>query len=88
MHPIDQHSPLHGRTPEELAASSAEILISFSGVDATLERPIYAHHNYAVSQVLFGQGFVDMMQEEDGEGQSFDFTNFNRTYLCPSVEPS
>jgi inward rectifier potassium channel len=88
MHPIDHHSPLHGRTPGELAASQAEILISFSGIDETLERPIYAHNNYAVSQVLFGQGFVDMMQEEDGGGQSFDFTNFNRTYLCPSVEPS
>jgi hypothetical protein len=29
-----------------------------------------------------------MMQEESGEGQSFDFANFNRTYSCPSVEPS
>jgi inward rectifier potassium channel len=88
MHPIDQHSPLHGRTPRELAASCADIVVSFSGIDETLERPIHAHHNYPISQVLFGHGFVDMMQEEDGEGQSFDFANFNRTYLCPSVEPS
>jgi hypothetical protein len=38
--------------------------------------------------VLFGLAFVDMMQEEDGEGQRFDFANFNRTHLCPSVEQS
>jgi inward rectifier potassium channel len=88
MHPIDQHSPLHGRTPRELAASGADIVVSFSGIDETLERPIHAHHNYPVSQLLFGQGFVDMMQDENGEGQSFDFANFNRTYICPSVEPS
>jgi len=88
MHPIDQHSPLHGRTPRELAASGADIVVSFSGIDETLERPIHAHHNYPISRVLFGQGFVDMMQEEDGEGQSFDIANFNRTYVCPSVEPS
>jgi len=88
MHPIDQHSPLHGRTPRELAASGADIVVSFSGIDETLERPIHAHHNYPISQVLFGQGFVDMMHEADGEGQSIDFANFNRTYSCPSVEPS
>ena len=88
MHPIDQHSPLHGRIPRELAASGADIVVSFSGIDETLERPIHAHHSYPISRVLFGQGFVDMMQEEDGEGQSFDIANFNRTYVCPSVEPS
>lgn len=88
MHPIDELSPLHGRIPAELAASGADIVVSFSGIDETLERPIHAHHNYPASQVLFGQGFVDMMQDENGEGQSFDFANFNRTYRCPSVEPS
>jgi inward rectifier potassium channel len=62
--------------------------VSFSGIDETLERPIHAHHNYPLSQVLFGHGFVDMMHEADGEGQSIDFANFNRTYSCPSVEPS
>jgi inward rectifier potassium channel len=88
MHSIDQHSPLYGRTPQELSTSQADIVVSFSGIDEILDRPIHAHHNYPLSQVLFGHGFVDMMQEEDGEGQSFDFANFNRTHLCPSVEPS
>jgi inward rectifier potassium channel len=88
MHPIDQHSPLHGRTPQELSASGADIVVSFSGIDEIMERPIHAHHNYPLSQVLFGQAFVDMMQEEDGDGQSFDFANFNRIYACPFVELS
>jgi len=88
MHSIDQDSPLYGRTPQELTTSQADIVVSFSGIDEILDRPIHAHHNYPLSQVLFGHGFVDMMQEEDGEGQRFDFANFNRTHLCPSVEPS
>jgi inward rectifier potassium channel len=49
MLPIDDHSPLHGRTPRDLAASQAELLIFFSGIDETLERPIYAHHNFTAS---------------------------------------
>jgi hypothetical protein len=28
------------------------------------------------------------MREDDDEGQSFESANFNRTHLCPSVEPS
>jgi inward rectifier potassium channel len=71
-----------------LSASGADIVVSFSGIDEIMERPIHAHHNYPLSQVLFGQAFVDMMQEEDGEGQSFDFANFNRIYACPFVELS
>lgn len=86
MHPIDQHSPLHGRTPRQLAASGADIVVSFSGIDETLERPIHAHHNYPISQVLFGQAFVDMMREDDDEGQRFESAKFNRTQLCPAAE--
>ncbi len=87
MHPIDDASPLHRRTPSELAERQAEILIAFSGIDETLERPIYAHHNFSASQMLFGQGFLDMMREDDGQGPSFDFANFNRTHPCPSEGP-
>ncbi|MCP9798802.1 ion channel [Cyanobium sp. Lug-B] len=83
MHPIDDRSPLRGRTPRDLAAGEAEILVSFRGIDATLERPIYAHHHLPASRVLFGEGFVDMMQEEEGQGQRIDFANFNRTHPCP-----
>jgi inward rectifier potassium channel len=88
MHPIDDRSPLRGRTPRDLAAGEAEILVSFRGIDETLERPIHAHQNYPISQVLFGQAFVDMMREDEDEGQRFEAANFNRTHLCPSVEPS
>jgi inward rectifier potassium channel len=40
MHPIDQHSPLHEHTPQALAASNADIVVSFSGIDEILDRPI------------------------------------------------
>ena len=40
MHPIDQESPLLGATANSLRAGNAEIVISFSGIDEILERPI------------------------------------------------
>lgn len=47
-HPIDPASALGP------AARSAELLVTFSGVDATLERPIHAVHRYGVDQIDWG----------------------------------
>ncbi len=84
MHPIDPTSPLHGLTLDDLAANHADIVVSFSGIDEILDRPIHAHHNYPMSKVLFDQAFVEMMRDEDDEGETLKFANFNRTHYCPS----
>jgi inward rectifier potassium channel len=47
-HPIDPASALGP------AARSAELLVTFSGVDATLERPIHAVQRYGVDQIDWG----------------------------------
>ncbi len=80
MHPIDQHSPLHGLGPEQLAAARAELLVAFSGIDETLERPIHARHNYPAARIAFDQRFVDMV-ETDGEGHILHFE------LLDCIEP-
>jgi inward rectifier potassium channel len=80
MHPIDQHSPLHGLGRQELEAARAELLAAFSGIDETLERPIHARHNYPAAQIAFDQRFVDMV-ETDGEGHILHFE------LLDSIEP-
>lgn len=86
MHPIVQSSPLYGLSLHELDASHADVVVSFSGIDETLDRPIHAHHNYPISQLLFGQAFVDMMRQDDDAGQSFQLASFNRTHHCPSAK--
>ncbi|WP_254994946.1 hypothetical protein [Cyanobium sp. Aljojuca 7D2] len=45
VHRLDPQRPLQGR--------EGALLISFSGVDATLERPIHAAHLYEASQILW-----------------------------------
>ena len=65
MHPIDQESPLLGATANSLRTGNAEIVISFSGIDEILERPIHAHHHYPLAQVHFDHRFVDHHVDED-----------------------
>ena len=72
MHPIDRHSPLQGRSADDLAAARAELLVAFSGTDETLERPIHARHNYPVARIAFDHQFVNMV-EPDGPGHILHF---------------
>jgi inward rectifier potassium channel len=78
MHPIDEQSPLHGLSADDLVAARAEILVSFSGVDETLERPINARHNYPVERIAFGRRFVDMVESESDQ-VTLHFERFDDT---------
>ena len=82
MHSIDQVSPLLGATANSLREGNAEIVISFSGIDEILERPIHAHHHYPLTQVHFDHRFVDMMITEDDMPAQLEFANFNQIEAC------
>ena len=82
MHSIDQVSPLLGPTANSLRAGNAEIVISFSGIDEILERPIHAHHHYPLTQVHFDHRFVDMMIAENDSPAQLEFANFNQIEAC------
>ncbi|TVS07595.1 MAG: potassium transporter [Cyanobium sp. PLM2.Bin73] len=51
LHPLENGGPLVaiGRDP---AAGGGELLVSFSGMDATLERPIHLVHRYPASAIV------------------------------------
>lgn len=92
MHPIDPQSPLLGATANSLQAANAEIVISFSGIDEILERPIHAHHHYPLAQVHFDHRFVDMMIAQDDMPPQLEFANFNQIEPCsnsliPPIQP-
>jgi inward rectifier potassium channel len=81
MHVIDGTSPLHNLTSPDLMATHAEILVAFSGVDETLERPVHARYSYPADHIHFGECFVDMM-EGSGDQRLIDWSNFNQTRPC------
>lgn len=58
VHPIDSDSPLRGKTPEELAASSAEILILLTGFDDTFSQTVHARFSYRHDEIVWGAKFL------------------------------
>ena len=72
MHPIDATSPLHGLNTEALRACDAELLVSLSGIDETLERPLHVHANWGPEHIRFGFCLADMLASRQILWSAFD----------------
>jgi inward rectifier potassium channel len=63
LHRIDATSPLHGETPESLAASDAEFTLAVAGVDETSLQPVHARHTWVAQEIAFGARLADVVSE-------------------------
>jgi inward rectifier potassium channel len=58
VHPIDSASPLFGKTAEDLAKASTEILILIKGFDDTFSQTVHAQYSYRHDEFVWGAKFV------------------------------
>jgi len=65
MHTIDETSPLYGITLETMQRLKAQILVSMTGVDETIEGTIHARHMYTSRSIMFDHRFVDVIHMGD-----------------------
>jgi inward rectifier potassium channel len=79
MHPLDRDSPLHGATPETLAAQQAEIIVTLTGTDATLSQTIHARTSYTSDEILFDRRFADIIGVTPDGRRAIDYRRFHDT---------
>jgi len=58
VHPIDQESPLWGKTADDLARLQAELLILIKGQDDTFNQTVFARYSYRHEEILWGARFA------------------------------
>jgi inward rectifier potassium channel len=58
VHPIDQDSPLWGKSPEDLIRLQAEFLITIKAFDDTFFQTVHVRHSYRFDEVVWGARFV------------------------------
>ena len=58
VHPIDSESPLYGKTREDLARLSAELLILIQGFDDTFSQQVHARFSYRHDEIVWGAKFI------------------------------
>jgi inward rectifier potassium channel len=65
VHPIDETSPLAGKTREALEQAQAEILVLLSGIDETSEQTVHARSSYRADEIVWNARFRSMFLAMD-----------------------
>jgi inward rectifier potassium channel len=75
VHPIDDGSPLAGRSHEDLERTEAEILVLLSGIDEAFEQTVHARSSYRADEIVWNARFRSMFLPIDGRSRvSVDVT--------------
>lgn len=68
VHPINEESPFHNRTQQELEAMNIEIFVLLKAFDDTFSQTVYSRTSYRASELVYGAKFLPMFsQREDGK---------------------
>jgi hypothetical protein len=80
VHPIDEASPLNGKTNADLVNCQAEFLILLTGLDETFNQSVHSRSLYRAEEVTFGARFVKMYElPGDGRPVTLDVELLSRT---------
>jgi inward rectifier potassium channel len=66
VHPIDSASPFFGKTREDLAKLSAEVLILIQGFDDTFSQQVHSRYSYRHDEFVWGAKFIPSFKVDSG----------------------
>lgn len=66
VHPIDEQSPMHGLTHEDLQKSDAEFLILLTGFDETFSQTVHTRSSYKPHELVWNARFANIFNPPDG----------------------
>ena len=69
MHRIDEHSPLHGLDPQQLARDDTRIFVAVEVRDPTLAAQVYAIRDYGPADIALGMRYADAVST-DSQGRT------------------
>lgn len=77
MHPIDENSPLYGETPESMAETETDIVVTLMGIDETVSQTIHARHYYMNEEILWNMRLVNIFLTKPDGRRLLDLTRFH-----------
>lgn len=77
MHVIDEKSPLHGKTAEELDEANATVLVTLTGVEDTLVQQVHSRYAYTSRSIVFDRRYVDVLLVDDDGDRYVDYRHFD-----------
>jgi inward rectifier potassium channel len=64
VHPLDEASPLHGKTAEDLARLQIELIVLVKGFDETFSQVVHSRYSYGADEIVWGAKFVRAFRVE------------------------
>jgi inward rectifier potassium channel len=77
VHPIDQDSPLAGKTPDDLVRAESEVLVLLSGIDETFAQTVFARSSYRAEEIVWNRRFRSIFVQEEGRSLSVDISRLH-----------
>jgi inward rectifier potassium channel len=68
VHPIDDKSPLRGKTDADLRARSYEFIVLITGTDETFAQQVHSRTSYRADEVTWGAKFRNIFNPPDEKG--------------------
>ncbi len=84
-HKIDEQSPLHGVTFEQLEATNAFFLASTVSTETVMAASVQSQQDYSACDVRFGHRFVDVYEELTGGRLRVDYGRLHETEPVPDA---
>lgn len=69
VHPIDEASPLYGKTERDLLAVDAEFLILLTGIDETFSQTVHARSSYRADEIIWRAKFGEIYNPPSPSGR-------------------
>jgi inward rectifier potassium channel len=67
VHPIDEHSPMHGMTQQDLIDTQSEFLVLLTATEETFSQSVHTRTSYAADEIQWGARFGNIYVP-DGDG--------------------
>jgi len=80
LHVVDEASPLHGMTPDQLAAANALLVVVVSGYDVVAAQTVHGRKSYEHPAIRFGHRYVDILVPTDDGRTRLDYGRFHDTF--------
>jgi inward rectifier potassium channel len=78
-HVIDETSPLHDQSAEDLKACDARLMVCLNGIDTVIPAPMQSQRDYRWSDIRLGEQFVEIYTEDANGRYTVDYGRFHET---------
>ncbi len=77
VHPIDEASPLYGKTLDDLSDSQAELLILVKAFDDTFGQFVHSRYSYRFDEILWGAKFLPAFSVTNDGDMALELNRLN-----------